>query len=146
MRIGVTEGIVSGLERKEIDIGIVSLPVVSPNLQVIPLFKEEMLFLISTRLAKRYGKSITLKELSNVPLILYPKDANTRFIIDRMAQSHGISLQVIMELDNTEAIKKLVEAGFGGSILPEKALRKSALFRTLKIQGQHPARDWSGRL
>ena len=97
---------------------------------------------MNTRAAAHlHGKSISLKDLSSLPMIIYPSGTNTRAIIDRMLQSHGISLRVKMELDNTEAIKKLVEAGFGASILPQEALRKCSLIRTFRIQEEHLCRE-----
>jgi DNA-binding transcriptional LysR family regulator len=141
VRIGTTEEIISQLEHREADLGIVSLPVSAPNIQLVPLFREEMLFLVSARLRKNYRATVNLKELAGVPMILYPSGTNMRSIIDRMLQNQGVTLRVTMELDNTEAIKKLVEAGFGASILPEKALSKSPLLRTLRIQGEHAGRE-----
>jgi len=42
---------------------------------------------------------------------------------------------VIMEADDTEAIKRLVEAGFGYSILPEHALHGGQKFyHTLRVK------------
>jgi DNA-binding transcriptional LysR family regulator len=42
-----------------------------------------------------------------------------------------------MEADDTEAIKRLVEAGFGWSILPEFALRtKPRFFHPFRIAGR----------
>ena len=58
-----------------------------------------------------------------------------------MMQKHQLSLRVTMEADDTEAIKKLVEAGFGASILPEKALHNSPLIRTFRIQGEQLFRE-----
>jgi DNA-binding transcriptional LysR family regulator len=140
VRIGTTETIVRGLESKQVDLGIVSLPLQAPGVKLTPLFKEEMLLLMHVRAAKQYGRKVNVQNLPNIPLILYPSGA-TRDIVDRMAQSHGISLQVTMEVDDTEAIKKLVEAGFGASILPEKALQKSPLLRAFRIEGGRPYRE-----
>ena len=139
LQIGTTESIVSDLESMQIDLGIVSLPVDAPSVELIPLFKEEMLLLVHARSAGHYGKKIRVEDLPAIPMILYPSGA-TRAIIDRMAQKHGISLNVTMELDDTEAIKKLVEAGFGTSILPEKALKSSPLLKTFRIEGERPFR------
>ncbi len=69
-------------------------------------------------------------------MILYSRGSSTRTLIDAMMQKHKLSLRVTMEADDTEAIKKLVEAGFGASILPEKALQNSPLIRTFRIQGE----------
>ena len=120
VHVAPTQDIIYELEWKQIDLGIVSLPVDAPTLQLTPLFKEEMLVLMHAQ--TKYGKSITMKDLATIPMILYPVGSSTRFLIDGMVHKHGISLRVTMEADDTEAIKKLVEAGFGASILPEKGV------------------------
>jgi DNA-binding transcriptional LysR family regulator len=135
VHVAPTQDIIYELEWKQIDLGIVSLPVEAPTIRLTPLFKEEMLVLMNARAARIRGKSISLRDLVNIPMILYSRGSSTRTLIDEMMRKHGLSLQVTMEADDTEAIKKLVEAGFGASILPEKALRNSPLLRTLRIQG-----------
>ena len=46
-----------------------------------------------------------------------------------------------MEADDTEAIKRLVESGFGYSMLPEFALRaKPRFFETFRVAGRRLAR------
>jgi DNA-binding transcriptional LysR family regulator len=141
VHVAPTQDIICGLEWKQIDLGIVSLPVDAPTLQLTPLFKEEMLVLMNARAARRHGKSLSLRDLINVPMILYSRGSSTRTLIDAMMQKHRLSLQVTMEADDTEAIKKLVEAGFGASILPEKALQNSPLIRTFRIRGERLYRE-----
>jgi DNA-binding transcriptional LysR family regulator len=47
-----------------------------------------------------------------------------------------------MEADDTEAIKRLVEAGFGYSILPQYALRgRGFRFQTLRVAGRRLVRQ-----
>jgi DNA-binding transcriptional LysR family regulator len=61
-----------------------------------------------------------------------------RTLIERFFGELGISPRVAMEADDTEAIRHLVESGFGYSILPEFALRKQPRrFDTLRIP-EHP--------
>ena len=141
VHVAPTQDIIYELEWKQIDLGIVSLPVDAPRLQLTPLFKEEMLVFMHARTATKYGKSITMKDLATIPMILYPAESSTRVLIDGMVRKHGISLRVTMEADDTEGIKKLVEAGFGASILPEKALHSSALAKTLRIEGEKLYRE-----
>lgn len=136
VHVGPTQDIIYELEWKQIDLGIVSLPVESTAVHLTPLFKEEMmLVLMNARHPKIRGRTVSLKDLANIPMILYSRGSSTRTIIDEAMRKHGLSLQVTMEADDTEAIKKLVEAGFGASILPEKALHNSPLLRTFRIQG-----------
>ncbi|MGB6431509.1 MAG: LysR substrate-binding domain-containing protein, partial [Candidatus Acidiferrales bacterium] len=48
----------------------------------------------------------------------------------------GLTPRVLMEADDTEAIKRLVESGFGYSILPEHALRGHRRFFHVHRIGQ----------
>jgi DNA-binding transcriptional LysR family regulator len=141
VHVAPTQDIIYELEWKRIDLGIVSLPVEAPTVRLTPLFKEEMLVLMNARAATKHGKSISLRDLVNIPMIFYSGGSSTRTLIDGMMRKHGLSLRVTMEADDTEAIKKLVEVGFGASILPEKALHNSPLIRTFRIQGEQLFRE-----
>ena len=141
VHVAPTQDIIYELEWKQIDLGIVSLPVDAPSVRLTPLFKEEMLVLMNANSAPKHGRSVTLKDLANIPMILYSRGSSTRTLIDAMMQKNKLALRVTMEADDTEAIKKLVEAGFGASILPEKALHNSPLLRTFRIQGEQLYRE-----
>jgi DNA-binding transcriptional LysR family regulator len=119
----------------QVDLGIVSLPLEAPSIQLTPLFTEEMLFVTQTGTAKSYGGKISLKELPNIPMILYSRGTTERTLIDEVARDHNVSLHVTMEVDCTEGIKKFVEAGFGASILPERALVGAPRLRKFEIEG-----------
>jgi DNA-binding transcriptional LysR family regulator len=81
-------------------------------------------------------------DLANVPFLLYPRRSNLRQIIDRSFKEIGVTPRVVMEADDTEAIKRLVESGFGYSVLPEHALRQraGAFFQTFRIEGHRITR------
>ena len=63
--------------------------------------------------------------------LLYPQRSNMRLNIDAFFHELGITPRVIMEADDAEAIKRLVESGFGYSILPEFSLRGQSRFLEL---------------
>jgi DNA-binding transcriptional LysR family regulator len=64
-----------------------------------------------------------------------------RSVIDAFFERIGIHPRIIMEADDTEAIKRLVESGFGYSILPEFSLRGQARFVELfRVAGHKLAR------
>jgi DNA-binding transcriptional LysR family regulator len=135
--VGVTEQIVSGLLEGKFDLGLISLPVSDEKLSILPLFEEELLVLRPSTTAVRGGHigSIAASDLASMPFLLYPKQSNMRSIIDQFFREIGLSPRVIMEADDTEAIKRLVEAGFGYSILPEHALRgRQRFYQTLRIR------------
>jgi DNA-binding transcriptional LysR family regulator len=133
-----TEGIVAGLLDRQFDLGLISLPVKTNNLRIVPLFDEELL-VIRPSPKQVHGNHIGMirpSQLENVPFLLYTKGTNMRQVIDRFLESLGLKPRVIMEASDTEAIKHLVESGLGYSILPEHALRRSTkYFQTLRVAG-----------
>jgi DNA-binding transcriptional LysR family regulator len=137
--VGVTETIVAGLFESRFDLGLISLPVSEENLNIVPLFEEELLLLrpAQTRIRGGHTPPISPAELEGVPFVLYPKRSNMRSIIDRFFDEIGLAPRVVMEADDTEAIKSLVEAGFGYSILPEYSVRGRARFFHIHRIGGH---------
>jgi len=141
--VGSTEEIVAGLLESRFDLGLITLPVNERKLKIMPLFEEELLLLrpATVRVRGSHAGSISPSELGDVPFVLYPKRSNMRSIIDRFFADIGLVPRVVMEADDTEAIKALVEAGFGYSILPEHSLRKrERFFQTCRIGGHRLVR------
>jgi DNA-binding transcriptional LysR family regulator len=136
--VGVTEEMVAGLLDRRFDLALISLPVSETNLKLIPLFDEELLIVrpSSNKLGSGHVSSMRASELADAPFLLYPKRSNVRLVIDRFFKEIGVTPRVLMEADDTEAIKRLVESGFGYSILPEHALRgRSQFFQKFRVEG-----------
>ena len=142
--VAATEGMVAGLLDRHFDLAVISLPWAQSDLTLVPLFEEELLVLRPSKPNSGRGaiQTVQTRELADAPFLLYPKSSNMRSMIDRFFQDLGIRPQVIMEADDTEAIKRLVEAGFGYSILPQFALRGRGLrFQTLRVAGRRLVRQ-----
>jgi DNA-binding transcriptional LysR family regulator len=67
--------------------------------------------------------SVAAGELAGSPLILMEAGTNLRTYADRLLSAAGVAEQATMELDNVEAIKRMIEAGLGVSLLPEVSVR-----------------------
>jgi DNA-binding transcriptional LysR family regulator len=138
--VGVTEETIAGLHDRRFDLGLISLPVPEANLKIMPLFDEELLVVRPSATKVRRGQVgfIRASELSRAQFLLYPKHSVLRILIDRLFKDINVAPRVVMEADDTEAIKRLVESGFGYSILPEHALRqRTRFFQTYRVEG-HP--------
>jgi DNA-binding transcriptional LysR family regulator len=138
--VNVTEETVAGLHERRFDLGLISLPVPEENLKIIPLFDEELMIVrpSSNKVRGHQTGSVRVTELTRVPFLLYPRGTVLRVLIDRFFKDIGVSPKVVMEAEDTEAIKRLVESGFGYSILPEHALRRrTGFFQTFRVDG-HP--------
>jgi len=113
----------------ELDVGIVSLPVRDRELAVTPFFRDQLVAIAprESRGAPRLRRGgvggrlgapheIDATTLSQHPLILFEAGATLRRVIDGWFHRAGVAPRSPMELGNTEAIKKLVEAGLGLSV------------------------------
>jgi DNA-binding transcriptional LysR family regulator len=98
------------------DFGITQLPVAEKKLQVVKIHSDEIKLLIpaSHPLTKR--QSVTALDMIGQPLLL-PKSGTTRARLNVWLEPVEDEIQVSMELDSTEMIKKFVGAGLGMSFL-----------------------------
>ncbi len=135
--VSMTEETIRRLHDRRFDLDLISLPVPEENLKIIPLFDEELLIVgPATNKVRGHIGSIRPSELARVPFLLYPRGTVLRVLIDRFFKDIGVTPRVVMEAEDTEAIKRLVESGFGYSILPEHALRRrTRFFHAFRVDG-----------
>lgn len=80
-------------------------------------------------------ESITLKEISELPIILGSKSSSIRNIIEKLFSINNIhidNLNIEIELDSIESIKASVIANHGISIVPYTSVKKEIFANTLK--------------
>lgn len=141
--VAPTEEIIAELLDGRCDLGLISLPISEESIEVIPLYEEEMLFLrpAARRHAGGRPRTLPLSVLARARFLLYPQGSNMRREIERFLKSLNVDYEVTMEADDTEAIKRLVEAGFGYSVLPSFALRgHTHHFEVFRVAGHRLVR------
>jgi DNA-binding transcriptional LysR family regulator len=114
-----------------LDVGIVSLPVRERELAVTPFFRDELVAIAPPEPVWRRLKVVDAGTLAGHPLILFEAGATLRRVIDGWFHRAGASPRSPMELGNTEAIKKLVEAGLGLSVTSWFSVKSEVRARTL---------------
>jgi LysR family transcriptional regulator, transcriptional activator of the cysJI operon len=68
--------------------------------------------------AEPMGKTISLEDLSDYPIILPEQGSATRDYIIREFQQRDIRLNICMDCENSEAIRNMVRLGMGGAFFP----------------------------
>src|SRR6267378_151387 len=108
--------IVEKLENGTIDVGIVTLPVKSAKLKTIPIFRDQLMWMVSpqNRLAKL--DAVAVSEIAREPMLL-PKTGYTRRLMDKLLHPHESELKIRMELPSVGMIKSFVAAGMGVSLI-----------------------------
>lgn len=142
---GTTTGVVERMLRNEIDIGIVSLPVAERLIELVPLKDEEMVAIFAEHTAD-LPDQVTPQYLLRQTLILEYARAHVRALTTSWLAGDGAEVRPAMELDNLEAVRRMVAAGLGASVVPASVVSeghaganvvarplKPALHRTLAL-------------
>ncbi len=104
------------------DLGIVSFPYARRDLSVIPWRHEDMVMACPPDHPLGVKKEIELSRINQEKFVTFDKQLIIRKEINRFLRDHKIDVDVSLEFDNIEAIKRAVEAGSGISILPRPTL------------------------
>ena len=132
-----THKVIEKVEDGALDLGIVTLPVKSPSLHVVPLFRDRILLMVGPSSPLRDRKSVTMEELAQQPLII-PKTGSTRKLIEKNLRPYRENLNITMELTSLTMIKRFVAAGFGVSLISSTFARENVRrgdVHLLKIEG-----------
>jgi DNA-binding transcriptional LysR family regulator len=106
------------------DLGLVSFPRKLSKLVALPWRDEEMVLACSPVHALAPDLAIRPEQLDGIKYIHFDKDLTIRREVDRFLRDHGVTVEVVLEFDNIENIKKAVEMGAGVALLPEPTLRR----------------------
>lgn len=101
-------------------------------------FIEELVALVSETHPLANKSSLKLSELQNDPFILYPEGFVLRDLVIKACQQHGFEPNVAFEGEDSDAIKGLVAAGLGVTLIPEITLVDSLPRSTIKLRIVEP--------
>lgn len=119
------------VERDLADLGLVSYPKESRTIQVIDWREEPMVLICSPNHPLAEHDSITLQQLEGHKRVTFDSELTIRREIDRVLQQHGVEMEVVMEFDNIETIKRAIEIDVGVSLLPEPTVLREVEAGTL---------------
>jgi LysR family hydrogen peroxide-inducible transcriptional activator len=118
---GSTTTIVPGVVSGQLNAAIIHLPIDDPELEVEPLFAEDLLLLVHSSHPLAARDSMSLVELDDLPLLLPPKGAALRRLLDRAAANANITLRAQAEIDGVRLLASLAFDGYGPAIVPATA-------------------------
>ncbi|HEY4252768.1 MAG TPA: LysR family transcriptional regulator [Roseomonas sp.] len=120
---GNTPDILDALEKGALDAALVTMPpgALPASFEAELLFEDALCALLPRRLDAELPAMLGPGDLAPLPLILYEKNAATRSLIDAWFHAAAILTTPAMELGSIEAIKELVDADLGCSIIPALA-------------------------
>lgn len=114
-----------------VDFGVTQLPLQEKKLSVVQIYSDEIRLLTAPahRLAKR--KTVNAEEIVKENLLL-PKAGRTRTRINEFLDAYEDKLQVSMELESSEMLKRFTEADLGVTFLAVTHAREELAAGRLK--------------
>lgn len=130
----VQEVVVQG----DVDLGILSYPQESREMAVIDWRSEPLVLVCHPSHALAREHSVELHALAGASFVAFESDLAIRGAINKVLAAEGIEVNVALEFDNTETIKRAIEIDAGVSILPEPTVERELAMGSLaavRIEG-----------
>jgi LysR family transcriptional regulator, transcriptional activator of the cysJI operon len=115
------------------DLGLVAYPEPRNAITVLPFFEDELVLICGTDHPLAKQETVSLHELSAQPFVAFECEIPTRKAIDELLVRHGVRVEIRMQCDNIEILKKMVEVGLGISLVPLLSVGEEARSGALKV-------------
>lgn len=122
---------------REVDFGIVSLPVKDTRLTLHSIHKDEMRLVTSPMHPLAVKDVVKFDEIVQYPMLMM-KQGRQREKMNHLFQSRDIQPKIAMELESSELLKRLIVAGIGMGFLPYTNVKGDeavGLLKTMTIDG-----------
>ena len=119
------------VEDDRVDLGLVSYPKSSRAISATAWREEPRVVVCSPEHALADRSSLVLEDINGHAVVSFDSHLRIRREIDRRISAEGIQLNVVMEFDNIETIKRAIEINAGLGLLPAPAVEREATIGTL---------------
>ncbi len=126
----------------EMDLGVVACPEKHRSIETIPLASEEMVMVCSPRHRLAEADEINVRDLQDEGVVAFENNIPTRRHIDRQLKSKRVNVNVVMEFDNIELLKRAIEVNAGIGILPLDNVRREVEHGDLSFSRIVGGGDW----
>ncbi|WJH32823.1 LysR family transcriptional regulator [Paenibacillus sp. CC-CFT747] len=132
LKHGTTPEIIAFLKEGSIDMGVVRLPIVDPQLKVRENIQLQDGFVAGTRYSELKGRKLSLDQLLQYPIILFSRNSRARTGITELFQSYGYAIKPEIEVGSVELLIEFARNGLGISYITRefvaKELEEGSLF------------------
>jgi DNA-binding transcriptional LysR family regulator len=135
--------ILQKIDEGSIDVGIVTLPATAPSLQVLPIFRDQLMVMVSSQHPLARKTSVRVADVAEHPLI-FPKAGYSRQVLDKLFRPYRSRLQISMELASVGMIKAFVAANLGASLISASYAQeevRAGLAKLIPLQGMDLVRE-----
>src|SRR5262245_1500999 len=130
VRTGHSEDVLQMVLRDEVQVGL-GRALQHPEIAIQAFYEEELVLVVAPDHPFANGATVSIAEVATEQLILFDRTSSYYEITQAAFLGAGVALRGVMELDNIEAAKRMVQRGLGVSLLPRTAVATEADSGTL---------------
>lgn len=139
VKTDVNENLLDMLKTNDIDLAfLIDKKICTPEAVTAYEFEEKIVFVAGKDFHPAKPESLTVNDISKMPLILTEKGISYRLYLENMVAEHNINLSPFLEIGDTSTIVNLIKQNVGVSILPMCTVAKSidrGEIKTLNVRG-----------
>lgn len=135
---GRINGVLDHVLEGDADLGLVTMPVTHARIDSIPLFADPVVLVAAPDLAGSLPDPLPLARLAELQMISYQAPSRFRTVVEAHLEEAGLYPEVTMEFDSHEAVKTMVEMGYGVAMVPRSAVMgelEAGRLVTLQVEG-----------
>jgi DNA-binding transcriptional LysR family regulator len=117
LREGLADQVEERLASGELDLALMNLPVRRLDLAAQKLWQEDYMLAVPAEHALATSKSVTLSDAIGQPLVVVSGAAATAALF-AACEERGVRPNIVVDADNLEAVRRMVERGLGIALLP----------------------------
>jgi DNA-binding transcriptional LysR family regulator len=141
---GTSEAVLRKLRSHEVDLALLTLPILERDLDVVPVLREEMVVVTAPGHPLVARPTVEPREVGRYPLILYELGSRTREAVENFLREENVQFDVAMETENAEIIKAMVANGNGITVLSHATVASDVRHRRLafaRLRGRKVYRE-----
>lgn len=116
----------------DLDVGFAPLPTTT-RVESHVLGTQEAVLVTATSHELGTRRAVRPRDMANERFILYEPQISMRWLTDQWFEAAGIAPKVVLESNDTDFIRALVEVGFGIAFLPNWAVARAVADRRLRV-------------
>ncbi|EKX96550.1 LysR family transcriptional regulator [Selenomonas sp. oral taxon 138] len=121
------------LERDELDFGIIIIPDTSPNLQLLPMARSQIVCCVPEDSDLAARKAITLQDIEDHNLIMLKEGSFLRQTMLQTMKTAGFTPNIVLESNQVVTIMGLVASGVGNAFLLDMIVRDTPGIRAIPL-------------
>lgn len=121
---GTTPETIAFLKEGKIDLGVVRLPIVDSQIEVMKGIELQDCFVAGPRYAELKDRVLSLEQLLQYPIILFSRNSRVRMAITELFQSYGYQIKPEIEVGSVDLLIELARKGLGISYVTKEFISK----------------------